>query len=223
MPVHFVGHPIMDREIKPQKNPKEIIALKKSSGNPVIGLLPGSRKGEINTLLPIMLKAAGIIKKKLPSAQFIIPLAPGIKRGFIRSILPQTEIDLIMTDDCFYETLEVCDITIVASGTATLETAVMLKPMVIIYRVSLMTYLIGKMLIRVPFIGLTNLIAGKKVVPELIQNDATPEKIAEETTAILSDPNRLEKIKTDLLAVKKALGEKGASKEVASLAYEMIK
>jgi len=223
MPVHFVGHPIMDREIKPQKNPKEIIALKKSSGNPVIGLLPGSRKGEINTLLPIMLKAAGIIKKKLPSAQFIIPLAPGIKRGFIRSILPQTEIDLIMADDCFYETLEVCDITIVASGTATLETAVMLKPMVIIYRVSLMTYLIGKMLIRVPFIGLTNLIAGKKVVPELIQNDATPEKIAEETTAILSDPNRLEKIKTDLLAVKKALGEKGASKEVASLAYEMIK
>ena len=112
---------------------------------------------------------------------------------------------------------------IVASGTATLETAVMLKPMVIIYKVSLMTYLIGKMLIRVPFIGLANLVAGKKVVPELIQNDATPEKIAAETTAILNDPHRLEEIKTDLAAVKKALGEEGASKEVASMAYKMIK
>ena len=223
LPVHFVGHPLMDREVKEQNTSKEIIAIKQSSGNPVIGLLPGSRKGEINTLLPIMLKAAVIIKKKLPAAQFIIPLAPGIERDFINPMLAQTEIDSRMTTDCFYETLEACDMAVVASGTATLETAVMLKPMVIIYKVSLMTYLIGKMLIRVPFIGLANLVAGKKVVPELIQNDATPEKIAAETTAILNDPHRLEEIKTDLAAVKKTLGEKGASKEVASLAYEMIK
>jgi len=223
LPVRFVGHPLLDREVKPQNPPKEIIAIKQSSGNPVIGLLPGSRKGEIKKLLPIMLKAADIIKKKLPSAQFIIPLAPGIERDFINPMLAQTEIDSRMTTDCFYETLEACDMAIVASGTATLETAVMLKPMVIIYKVSLMTYLIGKMLIRVPFIGLANLVAGKKVVPELIQNDATPEKIAAETTAILNDPHRLEEIKTDLAAVKKSLGEKGASKEVASQAYEMIK
>jgi lipid-A-disaccharide synthase len=223
LPVHFVGHPLMDREVKEQNTSKEIIAIKQSSGNPVIGLLPGSRKGEINTLLPIMLKAAVIIKKKLPSAQFIIPLAPGIERDFISSMLAQTKVKLRMTTDCFYETLEACDMAIVASGTATLETAVMLKPMIIIYKVSLLTYLIGKMLIRVPFIGLANLVAGKKIVPELIQNDATPEKIAAETTAILNDPHRLEEIKTDLAAVKKALGEEGASKEVASLAYEMIK
>ena len=223
LPVRFVGHPLLDREVKPKNPPKEIIAIKQSSANPVIGLLPGSRKGEIKKLLPIMLKAADIIKKKLPSAQFIIPLAPGIERAFINPMLAQTEIDSRMTTDCFYETLEACDMAVVASGTATLETAVMQKPMVIIYKVSLMTYLIGKMLIRVPFIGLANLVAGKKVVPELIQNDATPYKIAAETTAILKDPHRLEEIKTNLAAVKKALGEKGASKKVALQAYEMLK
>ena len=223
LPVRFVGHPLLDREAKPQNSPKEIIAIKQSRANPLIGLLPGSRKGEIKKLLPIMLKAADIIKKKLPSAQFIIPLAPGIERDFINPMLAQTEIHSRMTTDCFYETLEACDMAVVASGTATLETAVMQKPMLIIYKVSLMTYLIGKMLIRVPFIGLANLVAGKKVVPELIQNDATPDKIAAETTAILNNPHRLEEIKTDLLAVKKDIGEEGASKEVASLAYEMIK
>ena len=223
LPVHFVGHPLMDREVRTQNTSKEIIAIKQNNGNPVIGLLPGSRKGEIKKLLPIMLKTAGIIKKTLPSAQFIIPLAPGIERDFIHSIQTQAEVNLRMTTDCFYETLEACDMAIVASGTATLETAVMLKPMIIIYKVSLMTYFIGKMLIRVPFIGLANLVAGKKVVPELIQNDASPEKIAAEATAILNDPRRIEKIKTELAAVKKALGGKGASKKVALLAYEMIK
>ena len=171
---------------------------------------------DVRGLLTLMI----FIIKPLP---FIIPLAPGIKRGFISSMLTQTDINLKMTTECFYETLEVCDMAIVASGTATLETAVMQKPMVIIYKVSLMTYLIGKMLIRVPFIGLANLVAGKKIVPELIQNEATPEKIAAEATAILNDPHRFEKIKTELASVKRALGGKGASKEVASLAYEMIK
>ena len=223
LPVRFVGHPLLDREVKQKSPQKEIIAIKQNSGNPVIGLLPGSRKGEIQKLLPIMLKTADIIKRKLPRVQFIIPLAPGIQRDFINPMLAQREIEFRITTDRFYETLEACDMAIVASGTATLETAIMLKPMVIIYKVSLMTYLIGKMLIRVPFIGLANLVAGKKVVPELIQNDATPEKIAAETIAILNNPHRLEKIITDLAAVKKALGEKGASKEVASQAYKMIK
>ncbi len=223
LPVHFVGHPLMDREPDQKKTSKELTSLKQSNDQPVIGLLPGSRKGEIKNLLPVMLKAADIIKKDIPSAQFIIPLAPGIKREQIDAILSQSGIDLKVTADCFYETLEVCDIAIVASGTATLETAVMQKPMVIIYKISFLTYLIGKMLIRVPFIGLANIVAGKKIVPELIQKDANPEKIAAETMAILKDRHRLEEIKTDLASVKKTLGEKGASKKVALLAHEMIK
>ncbi len=223
LPVHFVGHPLMDRDSGQKKTSKELTFLNQNKSKPVIGLLPGSRKGEIKTLLPVMLKAADIIKKDIPSSRFIIPLAPGIERDYLDSLLAQSKLDLIVSKDCFYETLEACDMAIVASGTATLETAVMEKPMVIIYKVSLLTYLIGRMLIRVPFIGLANLVAGKKIVPELIQNDANPEKIAAETTAILKDRHRLEEIKIELASVKKALGEKGASKKVALLAYEMIK
>lgn len=222
LPVTFVGHPLMDRD--PSRNPgsKPLAGLKEPPG-PVIGLLPGSRKGEVTRLLPIMLQSAQIIAEEMPAARFVIPAAPGLDRNHLDRLLSRTSLSPVITENRFYETLAACDFAIVASGTATLETAVMQVPMVIIYKVTFLTYLIGKMMIRVPFIGLANLVAGKKVVPELIQADASPEKIAAETTAILKDRNRYQNIKTELLNVKTALGEKGASKKVALLAHEMIK
>lgn len=221
LPVTFVGHPLMDKDLARASKVTVLPGLEKTAG-PTIGLLPGSRKGEVDRLLPTLLQSAEIIKKEIPDANFVIPAAPGLDRKHLDRLLSRAALDPVVTENRFYETLNTCDFAIVASGTATLETAVMQVPMVIIYKVTFLTYLIGKIMIRVPFIGLANLVAGKKVVPELIQGDAVPEKIAAEATAILKNRNRCEKIKEELRSVKKALGETGAAKKVAMLARDML-
>jgi lipid-A-disaccharide synthase len=184
--------------------------------------MPGSRQVEIDMLLPPMLDAVKLICREVPSAQFVLALASGINEGYVIKLVNQKTAKVNVVTNSFYQVLDICDLALVASGTATLETAIMEKPMVILYKVSSLTYLIGKMLIRVPCIGLANIVAGKEVVPELIQGDVTPERIAGEALTILKDHGRMETMKSELGNIKKALGEKGVSKRVAQLAYEMI-
>ena len=221
--VHFVGHPLLDTE--PRKMPRsdalDFLGLEDTW--PVIGILPGSRPGEIQRLLPAMLGAAGRIRTRYPDARFVLPLAQGLDTVAVNSTIRRAGVPVQVVSRSFYQALSACDLALVASGTATLETALMETPMIILYRISLPTYLIGRMLIRVPCIGLANIVAGKKVVPELIQADVTPEKIAGEALSMLADPKRMQAIRSELAAVRASLGDRGAAERVARLACSKLR
>ena len=184
----FVGHPLLDHEMQAGDRQEALRHFGLSSARPVIGLLPGSRPSEIDRLLEPMLDAAVLMKQKFPEAGFVIPVAQGISRDHVQAMAQQRQLTATVVEDSFHQVLDVCDLVLVASGTATLQTALMGKPMIIIYKVSPLTYLVGRIMIRVPWIGLANIVAGRQVVPELIQHDASPQRIAAEACAILSDP-----------------------------------
>ncbi len=220
--VSFVGHPLLDQDIVLKNRADALSSFNMKEGWPVIGLLPGSRLSEIERLLPAMLDSSGLICNEFPSAVFVLPLAPGINESFVQTLIDQKKSPVQIVRGNFYQVLDVCDLVLVASGTATLEAAVMEKPMVIIYRLSLLSYLIGRMLINVSCIGLANIVAGKQIVPELIQAEVTPERIADEALRMLKDKKLIKDVKAELGKIKKALGTRGASQRVARLAYEMI-
>ena len=222
VPVQFVGHPLLDREIPAFDSAGSLEAFGMNPGWPVIGLLPGSRKSEIERLLPVMLDAAERIRKEYPLAQFIIPVAPGIRREEIETWVAQKNVPVTMVENQLHRALQVCSLVLVASGTATLETALMKKPMIILYKISFLTYLIGRLMIRVPCIGLANIVAGTQVVPELIQADASPQRIAGEALALLKSPERLAAMERDLGRIRERLGAPGASARVARIAYDML-
>jgi lipid-A-disaccharide synthase len=222
LPVQFVGHPLLDRETGTFDTASSLAMFGMSEQWPVIGLLPGSRKSEIERLLPVMLDAARFIKQEFPHAQFIIPVAPGVKKEEIEAWVDRGKSTVTIVENQLHRALQVCTLVLVASGTATLETALMKKPMIILYKVSPLTYIIGRLLIRVPYIGLANIVSGKQVVPELLQGQANPGQIAGEARALLNNKNRMEQMKQELGYIRDRLGTPGASKRVAQLAYRML-
>ena len=127
-----------------------------------------------------------------------------------------------MTTDCFYETLEACDMAVVASGTATLETAVMLKPMVIIYKLNWLTYWLGKLLVDIKMIGLVNIVAGEELVPELIQGEVTADNITVESIKILNDSECCQAMQKKMLEIKQTLGEPGVMRRVAQSIFDRL-
>ena len=222
VPVQFVGHPLMDREVPVMDTQALLQQFAMKSQWPIVGLLPGSRKSEIDRLLPVMLGAAVLIHKEFPQAQFIIPVAPGIREEDIKERVKQHGLAVSIVKDQLHQALHICHIVLVASGTATLETALMKKPMIIMYRIALLTYLVGRLMIRVPTIGLANIVAGRQIVPELIQGDASPQRIFQEVVLLLKDPQRMTAMEQELARVGELLGSAGASERVAAMAYDMI-
>jgi len=220
--VSFVGHPLLDA-IKKKYTREE--ALKKfdlREGTTTVGILPGSRDSEVKRLLPAMLKAAEILEDRLPSVQFVLPLAGTLDHDFVAGIVDQSSANVKIIKDNVYDVIGLSDIAMVASGTATLETAFLGIPMIIVYKISALSYLIGRAIINVDNIGLVNIIAGKTVVPELVQGDANPERMADEVYDILTSGARMNEMKRDLIDVSKKLGGPGASKRAAELVCEMI-
>lgn len=218
----YVGHPLLDT-VKTKYTRQE--ALQKfglQEGATTVGLLPGSRDAEIGRLLPVMMNAAEILVKKLPRLQFVLPLAETLERAFVENILQQSSVPVRIIQHDTYDAIHLSDIVIVASGTATLETALLGKPMVIVYKVSPVSYYIGKKIVAVEHIGLANIIAGKTIVPELIQDEANPERIATEVVNILNDPTRMRNIKQELDLIREKLGGPGAADRAARLACDML-
>lgn len=221
--VDYVGHPLLDNVPTDANRKKALKDMDISDGRPVIGLLPGSRGEEINKLLPLMIKSVEILSAHFPKLLCILPVAPTISDAQILSYIENSMVDIKLTRNDIYGSLSVCDLVFVASGTATLETAMMNTPMVILYKVSLFTYLIGRIVVKVPYIGLVNLVAGDGVVPELIQKDANPQRLADEALLILNDDISRAEMTEKLKEVKNALGMGGASKRTAEIAIEMMK
>jgi lipid-A-disaccharide synthase len=218
----YVGHPLLDTVRTKYTRQEALEKFGLQEGTTTVGLLPGSRDTEIARLLPVMMNAAEILVKKLPHVQFVLPLAETLEQAFVENILQQSPVPVRIVQNDTYDAIHSADIVIVASGTATLETALLGKPMVIVYKVSPVSYYIGKMIVTVGHIGLANIIAGKTIVPELIQDEANPERIATEVVNILNDPTRMQNIRQELLAVREALGQPGAAERAARLACSML-
>ncbi|MEA3471229.1 MAG: lipid-A-disaccharide synthase [Thermodesulfobacteriota bacterium] len=221
--VGFVGHPLLDT-VKRTRSRGEILSeLGLEADRKTVAILPGSREKEVTRLLPEMLGAAEILKERMPSVQFILPLAGTLPIEMIRTVAGHYSVDIkIVRDNTIYDAVGESNMAIVASGTATLEVALLEIPMIIVYKVSPFTYLAGRIFIDVEHIGLVNIIAGKRVVPELIQGNADAEKIAEEAEKILSDRALANRIKGDLRGLRQRLGNPGAAERTAGLAYELL-
>ncbi|NOT84709.1 MAG: lipid-A-disaccharide synthase [Methylococcaceae bacterium] len=221
VPVRYVGHPSVDK-VKPQFSKMEDLQrFGLDNARLVVGLLPGSRTNEITRLLPVMLEAAVQLQIKHPELQFILPQADSVADVLLHSYLQAASVKVTVIKQQPYEVIQCCDAVMICSGTASLETALLQVPMVITYKLSPFTYWV-RWLINTPFIGLPNIMAGKAVVKELIQQDATPEALAAEVDKILTDADYRQNMCAELQQIKQQLGQGGGSKNMALLALEML-
>lgn len=222
VPVSCVGHPLLDL-VKPKLDKAELLRqLQLLENKYTVAILPGSRRGEVKTHLPIMLKTANLIKEKINAVQFLILKSSSLEDDLFKEILAGSPLAMPLLSNQTYDGLAVSDFALVASGTATLETAILGIPMAIIYKVSFLSWLYLKMAIKIPFVGLVNIIAGKKIVPEFIQYNARPEKIADYAIGLLTQTQDAQIIKKLLGNVKNALGEKGAATRAAQIILECL-
>ncbi len=218
MDVDFVGHPLLDII------DDNIAATPHESDRFRIGLLPGSREGEIRTILPVMLDAAEILSRKISAnSSFFLPLAETVNQTVVDELLSKYSFKVEIVREDIYSQIKAADVALVASGTATLETALLGTPMVVLYRVSPLTYFAGRRLINVKCISLVNIIAGRIIVPELIQDDMNPQRTASEALSIINDPKRAALMKSDLKEVRTKLGNPGASDRAARIACSLLK
>ena len=224
VPVSFVGHPSLEHAhpVKTINEFRSIFSL--DSSKRTVGILPGSRQKEVKTLLPIMLKTARLIEQNCFSpVQFLVLAAPTISTDLITSIANQQNVAVTIVNNMTYDGIAASDFCLVCSGTATLETGIIGTPMAILYKVNFLTWLYMRLLIKIPYIGLVNVVAGKKIAEEFIQFDARPSAIASYCTAVLSDTQKLSSLRTDLETMKNALGAKGASHRAAEAVMKFIR
>jgi lipid-A-disaccharide synthase len=220
VPVTFVGHTLLDEPLPAVRH-----VLKEGVQDPpVIGLVPGSRDNEIIRLLPIMLDAADILKQRLKHVTFMISQAVSVDRELIEAIIGKYPAwaGVEIVSDGVAKVFHRCDAIVAASGTVTLQAAMYGTPMVIIYKVSPISAWLGKALVRVPNVGLVNLVAGRGLVPELLQENATGHNIARKVENMLKDPDEFNQLRQELIALRDELGGNGASDRVAELALGMI-
>ena len=220
--VEHVGHPLLE-EIPMDLDGKKVrMELGLDQASPVLALLPGSRKEEVTNLLPVMVEAAERIRSTHARMKCLLPRASTIPAELLDGLLKKSTLDVRVIQGDVHRVLKACDLALVASGTATLEAAILETPMIIVYRVSSVSYWIGRMVISVPFIGLVNLVAGEEVVPELIQGDVTPVRLAREAMDILDHDERRRHMVRKLRALRETLGQGSASERTARIALEMI-
>lgn len=222
VPVRYVGHPSVDK-VHPLRSKEEDLQLfGLNPQQPIVGLLPGSRMNEIRRMLPVMLEAAEKIFDANTDTQFILPQADSVTDELLSDYLNSTFVTVQVIKNQPYDVMQCCDAIMTTSGTATLEIALLNVPMVIAYKLSPLTYFLGKMLVNIAFIGLPNIIAGKQIVTELIQNDAIPKNLVLEINHLLTDKNYAQAMREELCQVKQQLGQGGGSKNMADLVLKML-
>jgi lipid-A-disaccharide synthase len=220
IPVSFVGHPLLDN----QTVSKNLPDARPINHDPVVGLLPGSRDREILSHLPLMLVAARNLRTHNPKINFIISIAPSVKKETIEAMIKAHGLssNYELVSDRVENIFKRCSLAVVASGTVTLEAAICGTPIIIVYKVSPVSSLIAKLLVKVKHIGLVNLIAGKEIAPELVQRQATAENIRDSVLKLIDDADGLEVQRREMLKIKDLLGGPGASARVAEIAMNML-
>jgi lipid-A-disaccharide synthase len=219
--VTFVGHPLLDLVRSSQSRDVTLNRYGLDPTKQTIVMLPGSRKREVDYLLPLMLQAAARLRTQR-EIQFVVLRASTVDRGQLENMLSMAPVPVAMAEMDTYNVLSASDMAWVASGTATLEAALLCKPMIVVYRLSWLTYALARLLVRVNHIGMVNIVAGDRVVPELIQNDVTEDRICTETQRILTDPNLCRQMVKRLEEVRERLGSPGAPRRVAEMALSLI-
>ena len=220
--VDFVGHPLLDI-VRPSINKKDFLnKFRLAQSKTTVALLPGSRKQEVENILPLMLNTCLLIAERLRNTQFVIAKSPQVDWDIYHRETGNLKIPVEIIEGQTYDCLEAADFCLVCSGTATLETAILGKPFVIIYKMNLLNYLLYRPQVKIPYIGMVNIVAERKIIPEFIQYQAEPKKIADEVIKILQNPSRIWQIKKDLAEVKALLGEKGASERAARIVLDFL-
>ncbi len=218
----WVGHPLLDL-VKPSLQKQEFLDnFRINPAKKIIALLPGSRKQEVKLILPIMLEAASLINQAIPQIQFIIAKSPNLDMQIYRDEYLKFPLDLKIIDGKTHDCLHTADASMVCSGTATLEAAIVQKPFVIVYKTNLLNYLLYRPQIKIPYIGMVNIVAGKKIVTEFIQFSAKPKKIADSMLKFLQEPSAANSLTQNLQTVKNSLGSSGAADRAAKLILEFI-
>jgi lipid-A-disaccharide synthase len=222
VPVEFTGHPLVE-EVIADKSPAQARELLELEDTTTIGLFPGSRRGEIKRVLPIQLATAKKLLNENPDLQFVLPLAESLDDEVLDPFIDEiVSLRISVINGKYYDVMQSCDAIVTASGTATLEIALMGIPMAIVYKISWLSYFILKFMVSIDRIGLVNIVADKFVVKEFLQGTARPKKIAEEILHILSDKNYNDTMRQELSLIRDKLGGSSGTTHVARLAYNML-
>jgi lipid-A-disaccharide synthase len=220
IPVRFVGHPLVDLARARQPRPAFLREIGLAPDAPTIALLPGSRPNELRRLAPAISATVPLIRERVPGAQFVVARAPALDDTLFAAF--QLTGDVAVVHDRTDDVLAASDLVITASGTATVQAALHERPMVVVYRLSPMTYELGKPFLKVDMYAMPNLVAGRRVVPELIQDDCTPERIADEAVRLLTDNGLRAQASEALRGVRARLGAPGASGRAADAILDAV-
>jgi len=218
----FVGHPFAERP--PPEPPAHYRAeLGLAPSRTTVALVPGSRRSELRRLFPPMLEAAERVRAAHPDVQFVVPVAPTLTRAELAPFLARhATLDVTLVDGRTDEAVGASDAALVKSGTSTLEAGLMLRPMVVVYKFSWLSYLVARLLVRITFFSLVNLLVGRRVVPELLQGGASPERMAAELEAVLAEGPARQAQLEGLREVRASLGAAGAPERVAGVVAEVL-
>jgi lipid-A-disaccharide synthase len=223
VPVIYVGHPSVDK-VQPQRSKLDNFRIMGLDNTiPIVGILPGSRRNEIERMLPVMLASAKKLQQSFPDVHFLLAQADSIPDTLIAEYLKPYHLAITVIKKKPYDVIQCCHAIMATSGTASLEIALLGIPMVIAYKLSPLTYWLGKLLVKTPYIGLPNIVLGKPAVKELIQHKASAENMTQEINKILTDEDYDKQIRQDLLQVKRQLGPGGGSRNMAALVLNLLK
>lgn len=220
LPTEFVGHPLLDEFAREEAEPDRPLPVPQEAE--VVGLVPGSRHMEIRRMMPLFMASARAVAKTRPGLHFLLPLAPGLKREDLEPFLAEAPANLTVVAGRARAVMRRSKALMITSGTATLEAALAGTPMVVVYKTGWLNYAVARCLVNVSHISLPNLIAGREVVPELIQGAASAERLTELVGGLLDDPARHETMRRDLARVRADLGGPGAGGRVAELALALM-
>lgn len=218
----YVGNPVLDQLPPARTVEAHRQALGLPTDGPVLAVLPGSRRSEISRLGPTLAAVSAKVVANRPGMRVLVPVAPGLPREFVEAPFLAAKVAPTLVEGRAAEVVGACDVALVASGTATLEAGLMRRPLVAVYRVNAVSYAVGKLLVRVPFFCLVNLLVGKQVVPELLQGDLTVERVVDAIEPLWAGPER-EQCLAGLELLRAKLGAPGASKRVAEEVAALLK
>lgn len=223
VPAEWVGHPLLD--VMPEAEPREALSARLGlhPARSVVALLPGSRTNEVRAILPDLARAAALLRARIPGAQVVVARAPHLADALFEPLGLAGDPPAVVVEGMADSVLACADVALVASGTVTVQAALHECPMVVVYRLAALTYRLGKPFVRVHTYAMANLVAGRTVVPELIQDAFTPEAVAAEAMKVLADPAHAARVRADLREVRGKLGGPGASRRAARAVLEVAR